>query len=644
MRRRICLLLAVAMLAGAAAGCGKTDVDKRFTADDEIVTYTRIDPEKTQIIVSGLGNNADVDLLSAAFEEKNPDVQVVCVDLTGGTGAYRPVVDWVLHGAAPDVMLVNPDSFLNDAMIKEYFVDLSANPVIENFEAAALSRVAVDGFVYFLPAPSEINCIIYNKTLFTEYGWRVPTTFDEFVALCVQIREDTNGAVQPWNPNAKYDLVFSTALEAFTYVELFGGADNRGWYNEFCREEATFAGHMEPFFEMVQTLIDNGILLEEHFSYSATTRGKEFEAGQIAMYNAPISRMSSDKYVFDYMPYPTTSGELGYVNDYFSAMLCVPKKAHTEAEADAIDRYIAFFGSEEGQRALIGDTLMVSNVKGVPINESEAMAGIEDVIAQGNMFSRFDFPGSNEVNWQNRENAHSAVNGEAGERTWTFRECTLSMTRGEKTGAEIIAEIDAKPYRSAEESGTGSAEKIAEVAEDFSVLAFSNYIADMYREKADADIGLINHGVAYRGNLVRIFAGDMFDSYMYPIKPRSFANDSTLLKVAMTGRQLMDALNHPVGNDCVTDSVYAFSGLTCEVAPWNELGSKYLSVKLADGSALEMDKRYTVAIWAGSVADAYIDETLETYEGTWETLMEEKMRADGTLAPADDGRIKLVWK
>ena len=381
---------------------------------------------------------------------------------------------------------------------------------------------------------------------------------------------------------------------------------------------------MEPLYEALQTLIDNGILKEEHFNYSATARGKEFQDGLIAMYNAPIAHMTGAKYEFGYMPYPTTSGELGYVNDTFSSMLCVPKKEHTDAETDAIDRFLTFYGSVEGQQALISESLMVSNVKGVPLDDSEVVAGIEGVIAQGHMFSRLDFPGP-------------------GARTWTVKDNALAMIAGEKTTAEIIADIDAHPYKTAEEAGAASGAKLADVTEDFTTLEFSFYIADMYRETAGADIGLINHGIAYRGNLVQIYAGEIFDHCMYPLRPRSFANDSTLIKVSMTGQQLMDALNHPVGNECIADSVYAFSGLRCEVAPWNELGGKYLSVKLTDGSALEPDKLYTAAFWAGSVSDEYITEVLETYEGTWDELMAAKLLADGTIAPADDGRIKLIW-
>ena len=70
---------------------------------------------------------------------------------------------------------------------------------------------------------------------------------------------------------------------------------------------------MEPYYEMLQTLIDNDILREEHFSYSATARGKELSAGKIAMCNYAVSAFSGSEYEFDYMPFPTTVGEDGYI-------------------------------------------------------------------------------------------------------------------------------------------------------------------------------------------------------------------------------------------------------------------------------------------------------------------------------------------
>ncbi len=40
-----------------------------------------------------------------------------------------------------------------------------------------------------------IICMMYNKTLFEEHGWKVPTTHSELVSLCRQVREEEPGLV-----------------------------------------------------------------------------------------------------------------------------------------------------------------------------------------------------------------------------------------------------------------------------------------------------------------------------------------------------------------------------------------------------------------------------------------------------------------
>ncbi len=69
----------------------------------------------------------------------------------------------------------------------------------------------------------------------------------------------------------------------------------------------------------------------------------------------------------------------------------------------------------------------------------------------------------------------------------------------------------------------------------------------------------------------------------------------------------------------------------------------YVSVTLADGTEIDPDKLYTVAMWEGTLYEEYITEAPETYEGTWEEIMTEALAAKGTIAPAGDGRITLVW-
>ncbi len=51
---------------------------------------------------------------------------------------------------------------------------------------------------YIFPTSTEVTGLVYNKTMFEEYGWEVPETVSDLAALCEQIVTDTKGKVAPF--------------------------------------------------------------------------------------------------------------------------------------------------------------------------------------------------------------------------------------------------------------------------------------------------------------------------------------------------------------------------------------------------------------------------------------------------------------
>lgn len=51
---------------------------------------------------------------------------------------------------------------------------------------------------YIFPSTTHVTGIVYNKTMFDEYGWEVPETTAELTALCAQINSDTKGKIKPF--------------------------------------------------------------------------------------------------------------------------------------------------------------------------------------------------------------------------------------------------------------------------------------------------------------------------------------------------------------------------------------------------------------------------------------------------------------
>ena len=72
-----------------------------------------------------------------------------------------------------------------------------------------LEFIPKDG-TYALPYAANAAGVLYNKDMFAENGWKVPTTWSEFTALCDEIKEsgtlplylgfkDTWTCLAPWN-------------------------------------------------------------------------------------------------------------------------------------------------------------------------------------------------------------------------------------------------------------------------------------------------------------------------------------------------------------------------------------------------------------------------------------------------------------
>ena len=104
-------------------------------------------------------------------------------------------------------------------------------------------------------------------------------------------------------------------------------------------------------------------------------------------------------------------------------------------------------------------------------------------------------------------------------------------------------------------------------------------------------------------------------------------------------------MEHPIINGEELNALYAFSGLAMEYAPWRNKDENVIKLTLADGSEIEDDKLYTVAAWPNSIDESYFTSTLNIQSefGSNIDLVTAAVKQAGTIAPAKDGRLVLVW-
>lgn len=99
----------------------------------------------------------------------------------------RAPEEYLATTPAPDLMLITPGEFLDNAMRSGALTDLTELWVQSGADQAAPPALqalsARDGRQYYLPTGYNWNGIYYNKAVFEQFGLQPPQTWDEFLQL-----------------------------------------------------------------------------------------------------------------------------------------------------------------------------------------------------------------------------------------------------------------------------------------------------------------------------------------------------------------------------------------------------------------------------------------------------------------------------
>lgn len=200
MKKLIALLLALVMVIGLVA-CGNSnepaadapEADAPATNAPEADAPEADAPELSGSITLMASQNwikdIDQELFDKFEEETGVEVKVL---LTPDNG-YDTLLGTSLAGGSDtvDMFMYHAGSQMVSAGIPELALDLSNEAWVANMEDWAKEVNTVDGKVIgFSTWGVDYEGIMYNKTLFEEKGWKVPQTWDEFMALCDTIYAD----------------------------------------------------------------------------------------------------------------------------------------------------------------------------------------------------------------------------------------------------------------------------------------------------------------------------------------------------------------------------------------------------------------------------------------------------------------------
>lgn len=617
-RKLLRFVLAGAMLL-SIAGCGdtprKSEAEARFCADNEILTYDPVDLDKT-VITIGIYAPGHSKPMELAIEAEFPDVDIVILNQVSITD----VEEHAKHpGVQKDLEDIVVTSYIEDTGIScNAFYDLSAEDFTSRYYQSVLNDLSADGKLHQLPINNTVHGIFYNKSLFEAHGWGIPDTIDAFYTLCEEISAQ---GIRPFVPCFKYSP--DGVGLGLSNRTVFSTEEKREQYALFCSGQASCVGLLEPYFEVLKNLYDRGIVVEGDFSSSLTKNRHALYAGEIAMLPEQLTMFSLYE---DEQP-ECEVGFFGYPSDtpgerwmQMSPGRCIAlSKASMEdpGKKQILLDIFEFFSTNEGQDALLEVFSGLSSVKSAGENLREEYWDVQSCIENGRIFYADRI----------RNDLHSQT-------LKAYLDGKLTL---EQTLAETDAMMDAISAAGEPEKPAGTA------AEDFTVLETSCFIADAMRSATGAEIALIPHGTYYKGNLAKIYEGDV--TMLYSFYLRGLGAEDYLTTYEITGADLKKLMEHPIINGEEINAMYAFSGLAMEYAPWRDKSENVIKLTLADGSEIVDDKRYAVAAWATSIDESYITATLNTHSevGSNIDLVSSAVEQAGTVSPPKDQRLALRW-
>lgn len=133
------------------------------------------------------------------FNEENPDIKI---EMNTVPDAPTVLTSRVASGDIPVIFTDFPTQVqFRQKVANGYIQDLSDQEFLQNVEQSALDMTQQeDGKYYALPFSRNYMGVWYNIDMFEEYGLEIPTTWDDFVAVCETLKE--NG-ITPMGLSAK---------------------------------------------------------------------------------------------------------------------------------------------------------------------------------------------------------------------------------------------------------------------------------------------------------------------------------------------------------------------------------------------------------------------------------------------------------
>lgn len=346
-RRRMTTLAvgSVATLSLALAGCsvGQIGGDSGASEGQTEITYLFGDSGGTAMEFG--------QAIVKKFEEENPDIKVNIETQPAGTEGDNLVKTKLATGEMADVFLYNSGSLFQAINPDQNLVPLTDESWAADLPEEFKTTVSTDQGLYGAPVgTTQAGGVLYNKSVYSDLGLSVPTSWAEFKANNDKIK--TEGKVDPIEQT--YGETWTSQLFVLGDFANVAAQDPQ-WAEEYTKGNRKYANQPAlQSFENQADSYESGYFNKNFASAKYDDGIKAVSTGTAAHYPMLSSAISAIKQNFadnvddvGFFALPAQSADDTRMTIWLPNAVYIPKTTEG-AKLDAAKKFVAFFNSPSG--------------------------------------------------------------------------------------------------------------------------------------------------------------------------------------------------------------------------------------------------------------------------------------------------------
>ncbi len=394
----IALLSGVLVAATVLSGCGqsKKAVSKN---DDHLTVY--------------LWENRLMKNIVPYINEQFPDQDIEFITGNNDTDLYSYFEE---HGELPDIITVRRFSGKDAQDLEPYLMDFASYDVVSRYYSYALQyyKNSKDE-IQWLPICGIPQTIIANKTLFEQYGIKIPKNYKEYAQACQQFYD--NG-IKPYSLDLAEDWSAHEVIQTGAIGE-FMSLDGIEWRSsaESASGDIAFDDALwKRIFSETNTFLKDSHFTSDDISVDVNTATQMFLEGKAAMFHGYPALMQEFQEQMDAeltrIPFFSQISDEAFINMTPSLNIAFNKELEKDQEKlDLAFDVLECMISKEGQTLIADGKGVISLNVDVP-NMMEDVPGLEDEINNNSVYIRYSAQKSFDASL---EAVHGLLSGEMDE-------------------------------------------------------------------------------------------------------------------------------------------------------------------------------------------------------------------------------------